>query len=76
MSQPTGVPLPSRDALLQMARDRAGLSDFGDTWFLEPMDQFLAAANREAAAGGDGHVPGEDVAEGERVKGAGHGERL
>ncbi|MCP3735902.1 sulfotransferase [Sphingomonas sp. RP10(2022)] len=36
-----------RDALLEAARDRAGLTDFGDTWFLEPMAQFLEAANRE-----------------------------
>lgn len=36
-----------RDILLQMARDRAGLSDFGDCWFFELMDAFLEASNRE-----------------------------
>ena len=37
-----------RDKLLDLARERASLGDFGDTWFLEPMDKFLEAANREA----------------------------
>ncbi len=43
-------PLPGldREALLCLARERTGLSDFGDTWFLEPMGHFLAAANAEA----------------------------
>jgi LPS sulfotransferase NodH len=36
-----------REALLQQARERAGLSDFGDTWFFEPMDHFIEASNRE-----------------------------
>lgn len=36
-----------REALLQQARERAGLSDFGDDWFLEPMDHYLAALNAE-----------------------------
>ncbi len=36
-----------RDTLLQLARERAGLSDFGDTWFLEPMDRFIEASNSE-----------------------------
>ena len=36
-----------RDALLELARQRAGLSDFGDMWFLEPMDRFVEASNRE-----------------------------
>ena len=44
-SAPTAL---DREALLGTARGRAGLSDFGDTWFLEPMDAFIAAANREA----------------------------
>ncbi|HMT44179.1 MAG TPA: sulfotransferase [Chakrabartia sp.] len=44
----TGSPLPDRTALLQQAQDRTGLSDFGDTWFFEPMDRFLEAANAEA----------------------------
>jgi hypothetical protein len=37
-----------RDRLLDMARKRTGLSDFGDLWFLEPMDRYVAAANEEA----------------------------
>lgn len=37
-----------REDLLSLARERAGLNDFGDTWFFEPMDKFIAAANREA----------------------------
>jgi len=34
--------------LLELARRRAGLSDFGDMWFIEPMERFIEAANREA----------------------------
>ena len=41
-------PLLHRDALLAAARARAGLSDFGDLWFIEPMDRYIAAANSEA----------------------------
>lgn len=37
-----------RETLLGLARARTGLSDFGDTWFLEPMDHYIAAANAEA----------------------------
>jgi hypothetical protein len=37
-----------RDALLEAARARTGLSDFGDLWFVEPMDYYFAAANSEA----------------------------
>jgi len=36
-----------RDALLELAQQRAGHSDFGDMWFLEPMDRFVEASNRE-----------------------------
>ena len=36
-----------RETLLQQARDRARLADFGDLWFLEPMDRFLESSNRE-----------------------------
>ena len=36
-----------RDTLLQQAKDRTGLNDFGDTWFLEPMAQYLASLNSE-----------------------------
>ena len=43
-----GRPLPDREHLLELASARAGLTDFGDQWFLEPMDRFLQAASREA----------------------------
>lgn len=48
-----------REALLQQARERAGLTDFGDLWFLEPMDHFIEASNREGRltpAGREGTV--------------------
>lgn len=41
------APVFDRETLLAAARTRTGLSDFGDTWFLEPMDQYIAAANAE-----------------------------
>lgn len=41
-------PYFDREQLLALARERAGLDDFGDTWFFEPMDQFISASNREA----------------------------
>ncbi|MET0269536.1 MAG: sulfotransferase [Sphingomonas sp.] len=41
-------PAFDREALLQAARDRAGLSNFGDMWFTMPMDAFIASANVEA----------------------------
>ena len=37
-----------RDELLNAACERTGLSDFGDRWFFEPMDRYIAAANAEA----------------------------
>jgi len=43
-----------RDSLLEAACARSGLSDFGDTWFLEPMDRFIEAANSEARLTADG----------------------
>jgi hypothetical protein len=46
--QPATAPYFDRETLLAQARDRAGLDDFGDTWFFEPMAVFLDAANREA----------------------------
>lgn len=46
-TMPSPERLLSQDALLQAARDRSGLEDFGDTWFLEPMGRFIEAANRE-----------------------------
>lgn len=39
--------LLDREQLLQQARERAGLSDFGDLWFIEPMDRYIEASNRE-----------------------------
>jgi len=41
------APVFDRKTLLNAARERTGLSDFGDTWFFEPMDQYIAAANAE-----------------------------
>lgn len=40
--------LLDRDALLAEARKRAGLSDFGDEWFLEPMEITLKSMREEA----------------------------
>ena len=42
------APVLERKNLLDMARKRAGLTDFGDMWFIEPMDRFLQIANSEA----------------------------
>lgn len=50
-----------REALLAAARERAGLSDFGDTWFLEPMDRYIAAANAEARLTADGFAAQTEV---------------
>ncbi|WP_353227317.1 sulfotransferase [Novosphingobium sp.] len=47
-ARPTVYPQFVRDDLLAAARDRTGLSDFGDLWFVEPMDQYIAAANTQA----------------------------
>lgn len=44
----TGHPAFDRETLLEAARQRAGLDDFGDTWFFEPMDKFIESANAEA----------------------------
>lgn len=41
------APVFDRETLLAAARERTGLSDFGDTWFFEPMDHYIAAANAE-----------------------------
>ena len=48
MNDDKAAPRLEREALLSAACARAALSDFGDTWFFEPMDQYLAAANAEA----------------------------
>jgi len=53
--QTTLTPPLDREKLLQQARDRAGLDDFGDLWFLEPMDRFLDASNREGQLTPAGH---------------------
>jgi len=45
--QDTAADALDRETLLQLARDRAGLADFGDTWFFEPMDRFIEASNSE-----------------------------
>ena len=36
-----------RESLLEQARQRTGLSDFGDTWFFEPMDRYIESVNAE-----------------------------
>lgn len=41
------APVFDRETLLAAARERTGLSDFGDTWFFEPMDHYIAATNAE-----------------------------
>jgi len=50
-----------RDSLLQLARDRAGLSDFGDLWFLEPMDRYVEASNREGRLTPEGRAATTEV---------------
>ncbi len=54
-SQNSATPALERDMLLRQARDRAELDDFGDLWFLEPMDRFIDAANREGRLTPAGH---------------------
>ena len=44
----TTVPKFNREQLFDQARQRTGLSDFGDLWFVEPMDRFIETANRAA----------------------------
>lgn len=50
-----------RQALLDAASARAGLTDFGDPWFFEPMDRYLAAANAEAQLTADGFAGQTEV---------------
>jgi hypothetical protein len=38
----------SVERLLEQARQACGLSDFGDPWFLEPLDRLVSAINAEA----------------------------
>jgi len=49
------------DALLDAARQRAGLDDFGDTWFLEPMERFVEAVHREARLTPAGYAAQREV---------------
>lgn len=44
----TDASILDQDRLLAAARERAGLDDFGDTWFFEPMAHYLKAVNEEA----------------------------
>ena len=37
-----------RDTLLAQARQATGLADFGDPWFLRPLDRLIACVNAEA----------------------------
>ena len=48
MTDVTAATELDQDALLKAARERAGLDDFGDTWFFEPMRHYLAAVRDEA----------------------------
>ena len=50
-----------REALLQQARVRAGLDDFGSLWFLEPMDHYIEASNREGRLTPAGHASTTEV---------------
>ena len=40
--------IPSRDVLLENARQQAGLSDIGDPWFLDNLDALIPSLNEEA----------------------------
>jgi hypothetical protein len=46
----------TEESLLDEARRQAGLEDFGDQWFLEPMRKLLAAIDKEADLSRDGAV--------------------
>lgn len=47
--------------LFAAARARAGLDDFGDLWFAEPMQRFIDAANAEAALTPEGFAGQTEV---------------
>lgn len=53
--------LLDRETLLNAARERTGLADFGDLWFLEPMDRFIDASNREGRLTPAGHAMQTEV---------------
>lgn len=57
----TSAPLLDRETLLNAARERTGLADFGDLWFLEPMDRFIDASNREGRLTPAGHAMQTEV---------------
>jgi len=59
--QDTAADALDRETLLQLARDRAGLADFGDTWFFEPMDRFIEASNSEGRLTPDGRAGTTEV---------------
>jgi hypothetical protein len=46
--------LLDREDILAQARARTGLEDFGDLWFLEPMDRYIEASNHEGRLTPDG----------------------
>lgn len=48
--------LPTLDALLADARQRAGLDDFGDPWFREPLGVLLESMKREAQLSAAGAI--------------------
>lgn len=50
-----------RENLLEQARQRTGLSDFGDTWFFEPMDRYIASVNAEGRLTPDGFAGQTEV---------------
>lgn len=50
-----------RETLLDAARQRTGLSDFGDLWFIEPMDKFIESANAEGGFTADGFAAQTEV---------------
>jgi hypothetical protein len=48
MSDSTSILELTEETLLNEAKRQAGLSDFGDTWFLEPMRKLLDSIHKEA----------------------------
>ena len=50
-----------RETLLAAARERTGLSDFGDLWFIEPMDHYIQSANAEGKLTADGFAAQTEV---------------
>ena len=50
-----------RETLLEAARQRTGLNDFGDLWFIEPMDKYIESANAEGSLTADGFAAQTEV---------------